>query len=156
MVHTSGWELCGSTAMSGLSEEPGRRYSGGAPSWLVDSVFVLLKERFKLFPFGKLESAPVTKKKNKTKKSLWFRWCFSVFVFPFSVSAQCVCTLCLCMRDCLQYARWAPFSQCILGSRCSQQVQDTSQMEPGWAGSVGLWKVMHWLTQTLDCVYDLL
>lgn len=47
--------------MSGLSEEPGRRYSGGAPSWLVVSVFVLLKERFRLFPFGKLESAPVIK-----------------------------------------------------------------------------------------------
>lgn len=42
--------------MSGLSEEPGRRYSGGAPSWLVVSVFVLLKERFRLFPFGRPES----------------------------------------------------------------------------------------------------
>lgn len=57
---TSGWELGGSRAMSGLSEEPGRRYSGGAASWLVDSVFVLLNERFRLFPFGKLESAPVS------------------------------------------------------------------------------------------------
>lgn len=60
-VPTSGWELCGSRAMSGLSEEPGRRYSGKAPSWLVVSVFVLLKERFRLFPFVKLESAPVIK-----------------------------------------------------------------------------------------------
>lgn len=47
--------------MIGLSDDPGRRYSGGAPSWLVDSVFVLLKERFRFFPFGKLESAQVTK-----------------------------------------------------------------------------------------------
>lgn len=60
-LRTSGWELCGSRAMSGLSEEPGRRYSGGAPSWLVVSVFVLLKERFRLFPLGKLESAPAKK-----------------------------------------------------------------------------------------------
>ena len=59
-LHTSGWELCGSRAMSGLSDEPGRRYSGGAPSWLADSVFVLLKERFRFFPFSKLESAPGT------------------------------------------------------------------------------------------------
>lgn len=29
-VRTSGWEVCGSNAMNGLSEEPGRRYSGGA------------------------------------------------------------------------------------------------------------------------------
>lgn len=42
--------------MSGLSEEPGRRYSGGAPSWLVDSVFVWLRERLRLFPFCKLDS----------------------------------------------------------------------------------------------------
>ena len=43
--------------MRGLSEEPGRRYSGGAPSWLAVSVFVLLKERFRFFPLGELESA---------------------------------------------------------------------------------------------------
>jgi len=55
--HTSGWELCGSRATRGLSEEPGRRFSWRAPSWLAVSVFVLLEERFKLFPFSKLESA---------------------------------------------------------------------------------------------------
>lgn len=45
--------------MSGLSEEPGWRYSGGAPFWLVGSVFVLLKERLRLFPLFKLESVTV-------------------------------------------------------------------------------------------------
>lgn len=43
--------------MSGLSEEPGRRYSGGPPSWLVTSDFALFKERFWIFPFGKAASA---------------------------------------------------------------------------------------------------
>lgn len=63
---TSGWELCGSKAMRGLSEEPGRRYSGGAPSWLAVSVFVLLKERFRFFPLGKLESAARNREISKT------------------------------------------------------------------------------------------
>lgn len=51
--------------MSGLSEEPGRRYSGGALFWLVVSVFVLLKERFMPFPLCKLESAPVIRREFK-------------------------------------------------------------------------------------------
>lgn len=58
-MHTSGWELCGNRAISGLSEEPGRRYSGAARSGLADSVFGLLEGRLWLFPFSKLESAEV-------------------------------------------------------------------------------------------------
>lgn len=63
LVCTSGWEVCGSRAIRGLSEEPGRRYSGGAPAWLIVSVFVLLKERFRPFPLCKLESASVSIRK---------------------------------------------------------------------------------------------
>lgn len=54
--------------MSGLSEEPGRRYSGGALSWLAVSVFVLLEDRFKLFPLGKLEST--TKRRYQVEPDL--------------------------------------------------------------------------------------
>lgn len=54
------------------------------------------------------------------------------------------------MCECLQYARWASFSQCILRSRCSQQLKHTNQMHSGWAESVRLWKEMRWLTENLD------
>lgn len=97
-VGTSGWELCGSSAMSGLSEEPGRRYSGGAPSWLVVSVFVLLKERFRLFPLVVLESAVI---KRGLSVSLII---FVIFVLLLSKCTVCVGTWCLCMCECLQYA----------------------------------------------------
>lgn len=97
-VDTSGWELCGSSAMSGLSEEPGRRYSGGAPSWLVVSVFVLLKERFRLFPLVIPESAVI---KRGFSVSLII---FLNFVLLLSKCTVCVGTWCLCMCECLQYA----------------------------------------------------
>lgn len=53
---TSGWEICGIRGIRGLSEEPGRRYSGGVPFWVVFSVLLLLRERFRPFPLCKLES----------------------------------------------------------------------------------------------------
>lgn len=90
-LRTSDWELFGSRAISGRSCEPGRRYSGGAASWLADSVFVLLDERFKLFPFVEAESAPV-----KNGFSVWaptwtfFSLCHG-FVWVHSVSAYLAC-----------------------------------------------------------------
>lgn len=57
---TSGWEVCGIRGIRGLSEEPGRRYSGGVPFWVVFSVLVLLKERLRPFPLCKLGSASVS------------------------------------------------------------------------------------------------
>lgn len=59
-ILTSGWEVCGIRGIRGLSEEPGRRYSGGVPFWVIFSVLVLLRERLRPFPLCKLESASVS------------------------------------------------------------------------------------------------
>lgn len=134
-VRTSGWEVCGSRAMNGLSEEPGRRYSGGAPFWLVVSVFVLLKERFRLFPLCKLESAPVIK--GELSVSLFTLY---LCIRLLSMGRACVCTWCLCVCESLQHTWRASLSQRILRSRRSQQLHHTSQMESGWADGVRFWK----------------
>lgn len=132
--------MCGSKAINGLSEEPGWRYSGNAPLWLFASVFVLLKERFRLFPLCTLESA------TTINKHLGF---FSVTLHPSFILGckfmriwaciQCVCTCGLCMCYSLQHTWWASFSQSVLGPRCSQQIQHTSKMDSSCADGVRFW-----------------
>lgn len=90
---TSGWELCGSRAIRGLSEEPGKRYSGGGPSWLADSPFELLNERFRLFPFGRLESV-VGEGERFQNESETILWLFVALLFQWAVSL-CIYQVCV-------------------------------------------------------------
>lgn len=76
---------------SGLSEEPGRRYSGGDPSRLEVSAFVLLKERLRLFAFGKPESAAVTMENFNTSLLSEYAAFHNAFVFMHSLCVYQVC-----------------------------------------------------------------
>lgn len=145
--------MCGNKAINGLTVEPGWRYSGSAPLWLLESVFVLLKERFRLFPLCMWESATTVNK----HLGFFFFYAASPLLLEVKIvriweCIQCVCTCGLYMCYSPQHTWWATFSQSILGSRSSQQIQHTSKMDSGCADAVRFWNnVEHDYTW---CIHD--